>query len=89
MNPNPITTESIDMSTRTTSQRDVIKAALLRGESLNPMKALRRFGCMRLASRISELRCEEGMQISTTMIEAPSGARYASYAAHTHAVPTS
>ena len=40
-----------------------IKAALLKGEKLTPMDALRRFGCFRLGVRIWELRNEQGMDI--------------------------
>ena len=56
MNDNP--------NTQTTaSQTARIKAALLRGEKLTPMDALRRFGCFRLGARIWELRNEQGMDI--------------------------
>lgn len=38
------------------SQRDEILSALRAGDSLTPLAALKRFGCMRLAARIEELR---------------------------------
>ena len=38
------------------SQNTRIRAALLAGKKLSPLTALRDFNCMRLASRISEIR---------------------------------
>ncbi len=40
------------------SQLQQIKAHLKAGKSISPLMALNKFGCMRLASRISELRNE-------------------------------
>lgn len=51
MNNNPNTQTSASQTAR-------IKAALLKGEKLTPMDALRRFGCFRLGARIWELRNE-------------------------------
>lgn len=45
MNNNPNTQTSASQSVQ-------IKAALLRGETLTPLDALRRFGCFRLGARI-------------------------------------
>lgn len=38
------------------SQRRVIRNALLKGRKVSGLSALRDFGCMRLASRINEIR---------------------------------
>ena len=45
--------------------------------SITPMEALNSFGCMRLASRINELRCE-GHAIETRMLS-KGGKRWAQY----------
>ena len=58
MNNNPNTQTSASQSAQ-------IKAALLRGEKLTPMDALRRFGCFRLGARIWDLRNGHGMDIRT------------------------
>ena len=39
-----------------TSQTERIKAYLLKGKTLTALQALKLFGCLRLASRINELR---------------------------------
>lgn len=57
------------------TQRILIKRHLLQHGQITPMEALQKFGCMRLAARISELR-EEGMQIRT---DKPEGDQYAIY----------
>lgn len=49
-----------------------IKAWLLDGNKLTSLEALNRFGCMRLASRIHDLR-EQGLDIHTEKIKVPSG----------------
>lgn len=46
------------------TQASRIIGYLATGKPLNPLLALRRFGCFRLAARISELR-EEGHKIKT------------------------
>lgn len=72
MNDNP--------NTQTTaSQTARIKAALLKGEKLIPMDALRRFGCFRLGARIRELRNEQGMDIRTEQFRTESGKIVAAY----------
>ena len=47
-----------------TSQREQIKQDLLAGKTITPIDALERYGCYRLAARISELRAE-GLEIDT------------------------
>ena len=72
MNDNPNTQTSASQTAR-------IKAALLRGETLTPMDALRRFGCFRLGARIWELRNEHGMDIRTEQFRTESGKIVAAY----------
>jgi hypothetical protein len=64
---------------RTESQLNRIKKHLQAGKSISPMIALREFGCLRLAARISDLK-EQGMRIKTVMIYNASPAyKYAKY----------
>ena len=72
MNDNPNTQTSASQTAR-------IKAALLAGEKLTPMDALRRFGCSRLGARIWELRNEQGMDIRTEQFRTESGKIVAAY----------
>ena len=60
------------------SQSEVILAALRRGESLTSLAALEQFGCMRLASRINDLKVA-GHRIDANTVTGPNGKRYASY----------
>ncbi len=46
------------------SQRILIKKHLIRYGSINPLEALQKYGCFRLAARISDLR-NEGLEIKT------------------------
>lgn len=54
------------------SQCAMIREWLLEGKTLTSLEALVNFGCMRLASRIHDLR-ERGMNITATKIQTPSG----------------
>lgn len=72
MNDNPNTQTSASQTAR-------IKAALLAGEKLTPMDALRRFGCFRLGARIWDLRNEHGMDIRTEQFRTESGKIVAAY----------
>ena len=47
-----------------TTQNQQIKAYLTKGKSLTPIDALNKFGCFRLAARISDLR-NDGLKIAT------------------------
>ncbi len=58
------------------SQNTAIRKHLLSGKSLTPLQALKQFGCLRLAARISDLR--EGMDIITEMVKIK-GKRVARY----------
>lgn len=72
MNDNPNTQTSASQSAQ-------IRAALLAGETLTPLDALRRFGCFRLGARIWELRNEHGMDIRTEQFRTESGKIVAAY----------
>ena len=53
-----------EATTMKRTQKECIKEFLLTNGSISPMEALEKFGCFRLASRISELR-REGIAIET------------------------
>ena len=59
------------------TQTTQILSALKRGEKLTPLQALRKYGCMRLAARIKDLR-DAGYEINTTLTRTQ-GARVARY----------
>ena len=59
------------------TQNDMILAALRRGEHLSPLDALRRFGCLRLAARVDDLK-RAGHRIQTAMV-VNGGKRFATY----------
>ena len=60
------------------SQCDMIAEWLECGFSITSLEALKRFGCMRLASRIHDLR-ERGMKINACKITTPTGKRVCVY----------
>lgn len=60
------------------TQNAKILSALKRGQKLTPLQALDRFGAMRLASRIGELR-ERGWRIRTERYTLRSGKVVARY----------
>jgi len=47
------------------SQNKLIAKHLINGYTINPMEALKLYGCFRLAARINDLR-NEGMEITST-----------------------
>jgi hypothetical protein len=59
------------------SQNDKIKAYLTKGKAITPIQALNKFGCFRLAARISDLR-SEGLNIVTKNVT-KEGKTFASY----------
>lgn len=67
-----------------TTQADRVLALLqARGsEGLTPLDALDLAGCFRLAAVVWDLRAE-GWDITTTMVESPTGSRFARY----HLIP--
>lgn len=54
------------------TQCEMIAAWMEQGYSITSLEALKRFGCMRLASRICDLR-DRGYNIATCKIKTPSG----------------
>lgn len=63
----------------TISQNQAIRKHLEAGKTITHFEAENRFGCVRLAARIKDLR-DRGLKIKTTMIRsASSGKRFAEY----------
>lgn len=60
------------------SQKEAILAYLQSGARLTPLEALERFKCMRLGSRIYDLK-KEGYNVKSEMVTVPSGKRVAEY----------
>lgn len=62
------------------TQNDKIKARLKAGKRINPLQALRWYGCFRLASRINDLK-NDGMKINKEMKTSKNdeSVRYAEY----------
>ena len=69
INPNPQSSAS---------QCALIKKYLEAGNKLTPLEALKLFGCMRLPSRIYDLK-RRGMNIKKEMIVVSTGKRVAQY----------
>jgi hypothetical protein len=59
------------------TQNQMILSYLEKGKSLTPLDALNKFGCFRLAARISDLR-KDGLNIATKYVT-KEGKNYASY----------
>lgn len=59
------------------TQNQQILAYLEKGKVITPIEALNKFGCFRLAARISDLR-KEGLNIATKIMT-KDGKTYASY----------
>jgi hypothetical protein len=60
------------------SQTKQIANYLNKGRKLTPIQALNKFGCFRLAARISDLR-NDGMNISTKIIKLDNRKQVAQY----------
>jgi len=60
------------------SQKALILLHLRYGHGLQPLEALNKYGCNRLAARIYGLR-QDGWDIKTDMVTTPSGKRVARY----------
>jgi len=60
------------------SQEKQILDYLKTGKSISPLEALNKFGCMRLASRICDLR-RQGYNIETHMVYTSSWKKFAYY----------
>lgn len=61
------------------SQLESIRRHLMRGESITPLTALRRYDCLRLGARIWDLRHKHGIPIITEQPMAAIGKPYARY----------
>lgn len=61
-----------DNERQSKTQCNMIAAWLEKGYSITSLEALKMFGCMRLASRICDLR-DRGMQINTCKIKTETG----------------
>ena len=59
------------------SQTDQIRSELLAGEAITALDALEKFGCLRLAARVKELRAQ-GLNIQT-VTEKRNGKKFARY----------
>ena len=59
-------------------QAQMILSALLAGERITPMDALREFGSWRLAARVRDLR-ECGWNVQSTLIRTEDGVRFSQY----------
>lgn len=66
------------MTSRSESQNATILKHLKRNRTLSPLEALKRFGVMRLAARIYELR-NDGHLIGTRLKQTDDGVRFAEY----------
>jgi hypothetical protein len=59
------------------SQTEQIRAHLVSGRDITPLEALQRFGCLRLAARIADLRAQ-GIPVETVP-DQETGKRFARY----------
>lgn len=66
------------------TQQLAILKYLREGHALSPLEALDKFGCMRLAAVVKDLR-NQGYEIETDMIRNGNGKRYAQYTLHRQA----
>ena len=60
------------------TQNEMILAHLRAGHEITPLEALEKFGCLRLAARISDLRAT-GQNINSRTHHEPNGKRFAAY----------
>lgn len=60
------------------TQNAMILAHLRAGNEITPLEALEKFGCLRLAARISDLRAT-GQNIDSRIHHGPNGKRFAAY----------
>lgn len=60
------------------SQTTQILRHLAKGKTLTPLEALERFGCLRLAARVNDLRLR-GHRIDTDIVQTKGGAKIARY----------
>lgn len=62
----------------TESQCDKILSFMMKNTCINPLQAQNLFGCMRLASRIKDLK-NYGWSIGKNMVPSPNGNKFAEY----------
>lgn len=67
------------MTTRTDTQRSIIRNHLLQGKTITPIEALNMCGCFRLSAIIHRLRHDEGIPILMDQPQASDGKPYARY----------
>ena len=67
-----------DNAVQSASQNNAILAYMQEGNTITTLEALNLFGCMRLASRINDLR-NRGYDIRTDKVVTPTGKRVAQY----------
>ena len=68
------------MGNKNEAQCKQILAWLQQGKTITALQSINLFGCMRLASRIHDLRNDYRMDIKSEMVEDPiTGKRYAKY----------
>lgn len=60
------------------TQAQQITKHLQKGKSINPLEAFEKYGCFRLAARISDLR-NDGMNIKTTIVKLKNNKHIATY----------
>jgi len=51
------------------SQNDAILQHLQKGHTLTPMQALRKFNCLSLSSRISDLKNDRGYDVKSELVK--------------------
>ena len=66
------------MKDKVKTQNELVLAVLKMGGRLTQLEALRRFGIMRLASRVNDLK-RRGWPIRKTMVSTPGGSNVAEY----------
>jgi hypothetical protein len=60
------------------TQSDKILEHLRSGQTLTPLEALRKYGCLRLGARVYDLK-QKGVTIDMRLIETETGAHVAEY----------
>lgn len=71
------------MDNTSSSQLSRIKSALMNGDTLTPLDALKRFGCFSLGARIWELRHKHNLDIRTERYIIGGGKSVAAYSLNT------
>lgn len=61
------------------SQEKKILRYLQTGKRINPIIALKKWGCMRLAARVQDIEKSIGRDLKTRLIVKPDGVKYSEY----------